>query len=121
MAPAHSVNGNALSVSRLGKRYLLGERAGSRELREVLNAAVTAPFRKITALFRPGNRRPVPDRTPEDSIWAIRDISFEVRHGEIVGIIGGNGAGKSTLLKVLSRVTGPTEGQADLHGRVGSL
>src|SRR5262249_17181865 len=53
--------------------------------------------------------------------WALKDVSFEVRRGEVVGVIGRNGAGKSTLLKVLSRITEPTEGAADLYGRVGSL
>ena len=57
----------------------------------------------------------------EDTIWALRDVSFEVEQGEVLGIIGGNGAGKSTLLKILSRITDPTEGRAVLHGRVASL
>jgi lipopolysaccharide transport system ATP-binding protein len=56
-----------------------------------------------------------------DTIWALKDVSFEVKQGEVVGIIGSNGAGKSTLLKILSRITKPTEGRAEIHGRVGSL
>ena len=57
----------------------------------------------------------------DEYIWAFRDISFEVKQGEVLGIIGRNGAGKSTLLKVISRITEPTEGQAKVYGRVGSL
>src|SRR5437773_4779418 len=60
-------------------------------------------------------------RSPRDTFWALRDVSFEVHEGEALGIIGPNGAGKSTLLKILSRITEPTVGEVRLHGRVGSL
>jgi len=60
-------------------------------------------------------------RSNDNYIWALKDVSFEVQRGEVVGIIGRNGAGKTTLLKILSRITEPTKGYAEIHGRVGSL
>ncbi|MHB1557198.1 MAG: ABC transporter ATP-binding protein [Isosphaeraceae bacterium] len=104
----------AVRVEGLGKQYRLG---GPRErystLRDRINRLVLAPFR---ALDRHEER---PEPSPP--FWALRDVSFEVKRGEVVGIIGRNGAGKSTLLKILSRITEPTEGEVDVHGRVGSL
>ncbi|HKW94503.1 MAG TPA: ABC transporter ATP-binding protein [Methylomirabilota bacterium] len=92
-------------------------------LREVLTYAIAARFRKLTGLARGetaqhvrGNHAPTPGQ-----IWALRHTSFEVPRGQILGIIGPNGAGKSTLLKILSRITEPTEGRAEIRGRVGSL
>ncbi len=98
-----------IEVEGLGKRYRRGgqQRALS-DLRESLLRAVTWPFRKKR-------------ERGERDFWALRDVSFSVEEGEIVGIVGSNGAGKSTLLKILSRITRPTEGRARLRGRVGSL
>jgi lipopolysaccharide transport system ATP-binding protein len=98
----------AIRAEGLRKRYRVGTRGGYRMLRDALSDAARAPFRRRQ------------DRS-ERYIWALDDVSFEVGQGEIVGVIGPNGAGKSTLLKVLSRITEPTEGSAELHGRVGSL
>ncbi|MBI4531235.1 MAG: ABC transporter ATP-binding protein [Candidatus Latescibacteria bacterium] len=105
----------AIRVENLSKLYHIGssQRAPYRTLRETLTAAVSAPFRWFS---RDGR-----SERGEPTFWALKDVSFEVRRGEVVGIIGRNGAGKSTLLKILSRVTEPTEGDAKIYGRVGSL
>jgi homopolymeric O-antigen transport system ATP-binding protein len=101
----------AVRVTDLGKEYQIGLRAERyKTLRDSLASMLSAP-----RLFR---RRPT---TGEDRLWALHDVSFEVREGEVVGIIGRNGAGKSTLLKILARITEPTIGTAEIHGRVGSL
>jgi lipopolysaccharide transport system ATP-binding protein len=105
----------AITTANLGKRYRIGEGlalAGS--LRERLSEAASRLVR--TAWSRSATA------TAEDSyVWALRNVDLQVNYGEVLGIIGGNGAGKSTLLKVLSRITHPTEGRAQLHGRIGSL
>ncbi|MGH7986166.1 MAG: ABC transporter ATP-binding protein [Candidatus Binataceae bacterium] len=106
-----------IKVENLGKRYRLGERESYQTLRESLVRWSKAPFRSVGALVR-NSRVPRPEHS---HVWALREVSFEVKQGEVMGLIGRNGAGKSTLLKILSRVTEPTTGRAELHGRVGSL
>jgi lipopolysaccharide transport system ATP-binding protein len=103
----------AIRADNLGKRYRLGTSAPYKTLRESLPGLFRGAARGIRALGS-GPRE-------EESFWALRDVSFEVGHGEVVGVIGRNGAGKSTLLKILSRITWPTEGRALIYGRVGSL
>ena len=137
----------AIKVENLSKRYRIGQYVGSgaqyKTLRESLTNAVSAPLRRLRQTgdgrpktedrrsrspvsgrrsSNPGPPSPVPGQpSTARFIWALRDVSFEVKQGEVLGIIGRNGAGKSTLLKVLSRITEPTEGGAELKGRVGSL
>ena len=110
----------AIKAEDLSKRYIIGQRVKYKSLRDALTEAVKAPFVCVFSALRSHVGTEPPDH--KDSIlWALRDVSFEIRHGETVGIIGRNGAGKSTLLKLLSRITAPTSGIADIHGRVGSL
>ncbi|MCK5449060.1 MAG: ATP-binding cassette domain-containing protein, partial [Gemmatimonadetes bacterium] len=109
----------AVRVSGLSKQYHIGAvRERFPTLRDQLSDALIAPFRRASKLLR-GQATGAAEL--DETIWALEDISFEVGRGEVVGIIGHNGAGKSTLLKILSRITEPTTGYAEIHGRVGSL
>ena len=114
----------AIRAENLGKQYRIGalQQAGShysyKSLRDAIADAASAPFRALRAL---GGGSGVQKATRDETIWALRDVSFEVKRGEILGVVGANGAGKSTLLKVMSRITEPTVGRAEIHGRVGSL
>ncbi len=96
----------AVRVERVSKRYPIGSRERYRTLRETLVGMWSRPFHRTQTVHH---------------IWALDDVSFDVSPGEVIGIIGRNGAGKSTLLRILSRITRPTKGFAEIHGRVGSL
>jgi lipopolysaccharide transport system ATP-binding protein len=103
----------AIRASNLGKRYVIGRAfQRHRTLREALSERVGG----IIDTLRPESRG-----IDDSTFWALRDVSFEVAQGEAVALIGGNGAGKSTLLKLLSRITAPTTGRGEIHGRLGSL
>jgi len=100
-----------ISVENLSKQYHIGAKVPYKTFRETLMNAITSPAR----LFKGNGSR------ENNTIWALKDVSFEVQEGEVLGIIGRNGAGKTTLLKILSRVTEPTEGEVRIRGGVGSL
>jgi lipopolysaccharide transport system ATP-binding protein len=100
-----------ISVENLSKQYRIGTKVSYKTLRETLMNVAASPAR----LFKRNGS------DEDNTIWALKDVSFEVKQGEVLGIIGRNGAGKTTLLKILSRVTEPTEGEVRLRGRVGSL
>jgi lipopolysaccharide transport system ATP-binding protein len=105
---------SAISVQNLGKQYRIGGRQERHEtFRAALSAALASPFRRLRSL---GQAVPA-----EEIFWALRNVSFDLNRGEVLGVIGRNGAGKSTLLKLLSRITEPSEGRMEIHGRLGSL
>src|ERR1039458_6922087 len=109
------MSGTIIKVEGIGKRYRIHHQKAERysALRDVIAD-------KVTGIFR-SKRRDVAEKPTVEDFWALRNVSFDVRRGEALGIIGRNGAGKSTLLKILSRITEPTEGRAELNGRVASL
>ncbi|HVG28829.1 MAG TPA: ABC transporter ATP-binding protein [Pyrinomonadaceae bacterium] len=102
-----------IKVENVSKRYRLGVRDGSYDtLRDTLAAAVKSPINRLRGRGAAARR---------ETLWALRGVNFDVKPGEVLGLIGHNGAGKSTLLKILSRITWPTEGRVELYGRLGSL
>lgn len=112
----------AIHVENIGKRYRIGERQRYKALRDTISNALYAPVRAAASLFNGGNSHQADGNDGTDNnFWSLKDVSFDIKQGEAVGVIGRNGAGKSTLLKILSRITKPTEGYARIHGRVGSL
>lgn len=113
------MNNLAIRVENLGKIYHIGgPQEQYKTFRDALTNTMLAPFRRTKDLLR---GQAYGAAGLKEEIWALKDVSFEVKHGETVGIIGRNGAGKSTLLKILSRITEPTTGYAEVHGRVGAL
>jgi lipopolysaccharide transport system ATP-binding protein len=110
-----------IRVENLSKRYRIGGGQKYYTLRESMMRTVTAPVRVAGALLGRSAASGDGVRGGERHVWALRDVSFDVMPGEVLGLIGRNGAGKSTLLKLLSRITEPSVGRAEIYGRVGSL
>ena len=102
-----------IRVEHLGKRYRIGQREAYKTFRDAIANIAAAPLRRLMQKSSSSNG--------DEYFWALKDVSFEVEPGEIVGIIGRNGTGKSTLLKILSQITSPTTGSVEIHGRVSSL
>src|SRR5215510_12933991 len=98
----------AIKAEGLSKRYRLGARERENALRNVLGSLLRAPWKLLK-------------KEKKEAFWALKDVDLEVKRGEVLGLIGRNGAGKTTLLKILSRITKPTAGWAQIYGRVGSL
>src|SRR5712691_3162695 len=104
----------AITIDGLGKRYTIGQQHPYRALRDLITDAIYWPARAGARVVKRSLGEPH-HVTKRETMWALRDVSFSVAQGEVVGIVGRNGAGKSTLLKILTRITEPTEGSAEVH------
>jgi lipopolysaccharide transport system ATP-binding protein len=102
-----------IKVEHLSKRFRIGKNAARKDSRNPLLRVLSSPFDYLISSLR--------EPSPDEVFWALKDVSFDVQQGEVVGIVGKNGAGKSTLLKIISRIIEPAAGRVLVAGRVGSL
>lgn len=110
-----------IRVTDIGKRFRIDQRNPRNAMHEFLEDVIRAPFRRLSSGVGEGTHNHNGTRSGKKYVWALRGVSFQAERGDVIGLVGSNGAGKSVLLKVLSRVTRPTEGYAEIYGKVGSM
>src|SRR5947207_1654038 len=110
----------AIHIRGIGKMYQIGKGRTTNSLREALHETLLRPVQGISERLT-GQSNSTRTRGPQDSFWALQEVSFDVQAGQVLGLIGSNGSGKSTLLKILARITRPTTGYFEIRGRMGAL
>ncbi len=110
----------AIHIRGIGKMYQIGKGRTTNSLREALHETLLKPVEGISQRLT-GHSNFATTRVPQDSFWALQEVSFDVQAGQVLGLIGSNGSGKSTLLKILARITRPTTGYFEIRGRMGAL
>jgi len=115
------MNRTILECRNISKKFVINEAITGRAMRKLIDNTLMYPFRKFKDSLKKDNQDDNKYSLKTGTIWALKNISFKVDNGEVIGLVGANGSGKSVLLKILSRVTKPTLGNAKIYGRVGSM